>query len=183
MAYSYTPHPDDEEMLLRIRRYLIGYRVTNGWNQQTLSKRINDSTHAAHTLEKGGFDWTLRRLQRWPEAFGMRLHAVPCFRDRPPGTSEMWEEIIEADEELSSIQAMLRTADGVMRHTWQRMYLTTYLKVAREKQKITRAELGSRLGITAGAISAWEISSDNVRLLRLLNHARALGGSIQLDIS
>lgn len=174
MAYSYTPHPDDEEMLLRIRRYLIGYRITNGWNQHELSKRINDSTHAAHALEKGGFDWTLRRLQRWPEAFGLQLHAIPCF--------ELWEETIEGDEEVSSIQTMLCSADGVMRHTWQRMYLTSYLKVAREVQKITRAELGSRLGITAGAISAWEISSDNVRLLRLLNHARALGGRIELKI-
>lgn len=183
MAYHYTPHPYDEKMLMRIRRYLIGYRITNGWNQVDLSKRINGTIHAAHRLETGGFDWTLQRLQRWPEPFGLRLKATPSFTGRVPDTLEMWCEVIDADPGLQQLEALVRSTDGEQRQRWQRMYLTTYLKVAREAQKITRAELGSRMGITAGAISAWEATSDNARILRMLNMARALGGRIQLEVA
>jgi len=183
MAYHYTPHPDDEEMLLKIRRYLIGYRITNNWNQVELSKRINGTTHAAHRLETGHFDWTLQRLQRWPEPFGLRLHATPSFTGRVPDTGEMWCEVIDTDPGLRQLEALVAASKDDFRQRWQRMYLTTYLKVARETQKITRTELGSRMGITAGAISAWEASSDNARILRMLNLARALGGRIQLDVA
>lgn len=177
MAFKYVPHPDDEEMLLRIRRYLIGFRVTNGWTQEQLSRRISNTTHAVWGLEKGGFDWGLQRLQNWVYAFDLRLKAVPLFFDLT------YEACIEVDQDqaVSSTQAAMEESDDW--RSWQRLYLTAYLKAAREAQDITRAELGARMGITAGAVSAWEINAVNVRLLRLLNHARALGGRIELSLS
>lgn len=178
---AYTPHPDDLEMLLKIRRYLIGYRITNGWTQEELSARINETGRSAERLENGPFDWTLTRLQMWPVPFGLKLHATPCFHERPAGTSETWEEIIEADPMVSAFRtAMHETKQW---QAWQRMYLTSYLKVAREVQDISTAELGARMGITSGAVNKLELHGDNVKLIRMLNHARALGGTIRLEVS
>lgn len=182
MAFSFTPHPQDEQMLLDIRRYLIGYRITNGWTQQELSQRINGTTHAALSLEKGGFDWGFTRLQDWPIPFGLKLQATPMFCSRVDDSSQVWSEVIEEQPIIKIYEAALRESLDDAR-AWQRMYLTTYLKVAREKQGISRPELGRRLGITPGAISSYEIHADNVRLVRMLNHARALGGRIMLTVS
>lgn len=181
MAFTYIPHSDDEKMLMDIRRYLIGYRMTNGWNQAELSQRINGSNSAAITLEKGNFDWGLRRLQKWVAAFDLKLYAVPLFTGRVPGSSKMYGEKIDEDPVVYMLGSAANMRDDWQ--MWQRMYLTAYLKAAREIQNISRPELGARMGITAGAISAWEIHADNVRLIRMLNVARALNGRIELSVS
>lgn len=173
MAFNYIPHPDDEKMLMNIRRYLIGYRITNGWTQADLSQRVNGTTHAAITLEKGSFDWGLKRLQDWAHAFDLRLTAIPQM-------GRLINEMVEADPSVTAFKAAMEGQDEW--RPWQRMYLTTYLKTAREVQRISRPELGARLGITAGAVSSYEIHADNVRLIRLLNYAQALGGRIELTV-
>lgn len=181
MAFVFTPHPDDLEMLLRIRRYLIGYRHTNGWTQEELSARINGSKYSASDLEKGGFDWHLSRLQAWPVPFGLRLHVTPCFT-QPMETSEMLFEAIEADPLVSTYAAMMMEQRSQWQ-TWQRLYLCAYLVKARELQGITHPQLGRRLAIAASSVSSWERGTENMRLLRLLNHARALGGRIMLEVA
>jgi DNA-binding XRE family transcriptional regulator len=181
MAASYSIHPDDEQMLLKIRRYLIGYRITNGWTQEELSHLINGTTHTAARLEKGGFDWHLPSLQQWPIPFELKLKATPVFEGRNDETYELWSEIIEAHPLISTLQAALtQPLDNWM--DWQRTYLTTYMQVAREVQGVARKQLARKMQITAGAISTWEINADRVRLVRLLNIARALGGTIRMEL-
>lgn len=167
MTQVYPMHPDDEKMLIHIRRYLIGYRVTNGWTQVDLGKKLNGGVY---TLESGDFNWHLSRLQQWVIPFNMKLIVTPQF--------DMHEEV-EADPRIGPLRSAM---DGSGQWPmWQRTYLTSYMKVARERQRISPQQLGDKLGITAKALRNWEAEADDVMLSKILSHARALGGTIKLE--
>lgn len=174
MAVKYKAHPDDEQMLMEIRQQMIKARRARGWNQVTLSRLINDSTHACWGLENGDFDWHLSRLQQWMIPFDHRLQATPMFWPRD-------HDLVHYHPEVHVFQELweLHSQNWPM---WQRAYLVAYLSKMRERLGVTRGELGARMGVTGGAIGTWEINGGNVRMLRLLNIARALGGTIELKV-
>lgn len=168
MTQVYPMHPDDEKMLLPIRRYLIGYRITNGWTQADLGKKLGGGVF---TLESGDFNWHLSRLQQWVLPFGMRLVATPLFDQH---------ETFQADPRVSPLWDLANNSPQWP--MWQRAYLTSYLKVAREMQGISPQQLGNKLGITAKALRNWEAEADDVMLAKILSHARALGGRIHMEV-
>jgi len=176
MQVKYVAHPEDEQMLTSIREHMIKLRRAQGWNQVELSRRINGSTHAAGGLEKGDFDWHLSRLQQWVIPFDLMLKVTPMF---PP---EQHEQVLFDPEVNPFYELQLKPGDNKNWPMWQRAYLVAYLKRMREELGITRAQLGAKMGVTAGAISTWEINGGNVRLLRLLNLSRALGSRILLEV-
>lgn len=180
MTNTYPIHPDDNEMLLDIRRYLIGCRVTSGWTQEELSLKINGTKGCVYGLEKGpDFQWRLSRLQQWPQPFGLRLSAQLVF-DWGPDRQE------DVDKLMSFIQRdrFVRVFSEMSEQTpeWQRSYLVAALRAARQCRGWDQAELGRRLGVSAGAVSRWEIVGDQVMLPKLLAHARALEGRLHLEV-
>lgn len=184
MAKTYPIHPQDLEMLTDIRRYLIGHRITNGWTQAELSRRINGTEGGVWALEKGDFQWRLSRLQSWMIPFGRKLIATPLFPglvSLDGGSRETWQDVIDFDPRVEPLRVAAEQSEQWP--VWQRAYLTSYLRVAREVQGITQDQLATELGISKKAISHWEVDSDEILLLKMLAHARALGGTIKLAVS
>jgi len=175
MSTQFPVHPDDVQQLLKIRRYLIGFRKTNGWSQPQLSQMINGTAGMVWNLESDlTWQWRLSRLQGWPVPFGLRLTAKLSF------DAEDVDEAINAHGEVAPMYALSQTGDAWGR--WQKIYLTSALTVARKTLDVTSSELADRLGVTVKALLAWESSPDEMMLAKVLHHARALGGRIDLGL-
>lgn len=176
MTTQFPVHPDDVDQLMRIRRYLIGYRKTNGWSQPELSEKINGTKGMVWDLESNStWQWRLSRLQEWPVPFGLRLGARVTFASREV------DQHIHAHPEVAPMWGLSRD-DNTSWAKWQRIYLTSALTVGRKYLGITTSELGQRLGITYKAVLNWEAVADDLLLPKVLHHARALGGWIRLRL-
>lgn len=177
MTAQVPVHPDDVEQLLKIRRYLIGFRITNGWTQKDLSRRIGDAEGTVYDLEASQtWQWRLAKLQAWTVPFGLRLKAYLRFDDEL-----YWvEEAVHDHLEVSP--AFTLSLTGSAWPKWQLIYLTSALSVARKELGLSGGEMASRLGQTRKAVTNWEAAPDNVMLPKLLHYARALGGFIELGL-
>jgi len=174
MSTQFPVHPDDVEQLLRIRRYLIGFRHTNGWTQPQLSQMINGTDGMVYDLETNmTWQWRLSRLQAWPVPFGLRLQAKVAFKRR-------LDKAVHEHPEVAPAFALSRQPGAWA--MWQRVYLTSALTVARKQSGMGSSKLGQRLGITRKAIWNWEATAEEIMLPKLLHHARALGGRIDLSL-
>lgn len=175
MTTQFPVHPDDVKQLLNIRRYLIGFRKTNGWSQPQLSQMISGTNGMVWDLESNlTWQWRLSRLQGWCVPFGLRLGARVTF-----GAMEV-DKAIHGHPEVAPMWGL--STDGDAWAKWQRIYLTSALTVGRKHLGITTTELGSRLGITYKAVLNWESVADDLMLPKVLHHARALGGWIRLRL-
>jgi DNA-binding XRE family transcriptional regulator len=169
-------HPDDVTQLIKIRRYLIGFRHTNGWSQVFLSRLINGTDSIVYDLETNPtWQWRLSRLQSWVLPFDLRLSAQFKFDDDPD-----LEQRVQSHPEVAPMLALSHTRGAWPK--WQRIYLTSSLTVARRELGISTQQLGERLGIGRKAINSWEAGADEVMLPKLLRHARILGGRIEFAL-
>ena len=176
MTTQFPIHPDDIQQLLRIRRYLIGFRVTEGLTQQELSARVNGTAGTVWDLEYNQtWQWRFSRLQLWVAAFGIRLDARLRFDD-----DYGLESKAEEHPEVAPLIGLMIA--GPKWPMWQRAALTTALRVARIEQGISAEDLAQKLGVTRKAITNWENIGDQFMLPHLLHHARALGGRIELKL-
>ncbi len=175
MTALFPLHPDDREQLIKIRRYLIGFRRTNGWTQPQLSQMISGTDGMVWDLESNQtWQWRLSRLQNWCTPFGLRLMMGVTF------DSEEVDLEIESHPEVAPMLALSRTTGAWKK--WQRIYLTSALTVARKHLGISTEELGQRLGVSSRAVWNWEATADELMLPKVLHHARALGGRIQMGL-
>lgn len=188
MTVQFPIDPLDIEQLLRIRRYLIGYRVTNGWTQQELSQKISSTRGMVYDLESSQtWQWRLSRLQQWPVPFGMRLDAQLVF----PVALEMSYDVAEGQEAVTSAlaedpivnQLWELSCGKVGWQTWQRGYLTAALAFARKFLGISAERMGAQQGVSAKAIRGWENVASELMLPKVLSYARGLRGEIRLGIS
>lgn len=176
MTAQFPVHPDDVEQLLRIRRYLIGYRHTNGWSQSQLSQMMNGTDGAVHDLETSQtWQWRWSRLQGWPEPFGLRLGARLVLSDRRQ------DKKIHQDPEVEPLYHLSCRSESYGK-IWQRAYLTAVMRAARRVKGISTAQMGRMLGCTYGAINTWENASNKILLPKALQYARALDGYIKLSL-
>ncbi len=177
MTTVFPVHPDDVEQLLVIRRYLIGYRITNGWTQMDLSMKINGTKGMVWDLESSTtWQWRLSRLQEWTMPFGLMLEAQVCF----PGNLELWQKVSEHPEVQPLLSLSLKK-DGAW-PMWQRAYIGAALSAARRLQHISSDAMGKRLGISGNAVRSWESSRDEMMLPKVLHYARALDGIVTLTV-
>lgn len=175
MTAHFPVHREDIERLVRIRRYLIGYRVTNGWTQQELSLRINRTKTMAYNLESDlAWQWRLSRLQGWLKAFGLRLDARLVLAD-----DQLTDEI-HCHAEVAPFWHLSRQSQDLW-PMWQRAYLTTALTVARKRLDVQAGEMAQRAGVTRKSVTNWENVADEVMLPKVLHYARLLGGHVELD--
>jgi DNA-binding XRE family transcriptional regulator len=175
VSKQFEVHPDDVRQLLKIRRYLIGFRKTNGWSQPQLSQLVSGTNGIVWDLEANqSWQWRLSRLQAWCIPFGLRLSAQLTF------DATDVDEDIHDHSEVAPMYALSRKPGAWPR--WQRIYLTSALTVARKQLGVSTDELARRLGITAKAVWGWEANSDEVMLPKILQHARVLGGRIMLGL-
>jgi DNA-binding XRE family transcriptional regulator len=175
MTAQFLVHEDDVEQLLQIRRYLIGYRHTNGWSQWDLSMRINGSRGTVYDLESNDtWQWHLSKLQQWPVPFGLRLRARLTFAQGDT------EHFVHAHPEVAPLFAL--SQDRGAWQKWQRMYLTSALRIARKHLGISCHQLADRVGVTRKAVSNWEATADDVLLSKMMFYARELGGCIELGL-
>jgi len=176
MTTTFPVHPDDVAMLMKIRRYLVGYRVCNDWSQPDLSMRINGTKGAAYDLEHSTrWAWRFSKLQAWAAAFDLRIKVRLIF-DHDFGL----EQRVEEHPEVAPFLALARTTEPWQK--WQRIALTSMMKVARTEQGMNTTELAERLGVTRKAVSDWEALSDEVLLSGVLHRARALGGRLHIEL-
>lgn len=174
MGMQYPVHPDDIEQLLRIRRYLIGHRITNGWTQRELSQRANGTDGMAYDLESNeSWQWRLSRLQDWCAAFDLRL-------DARISVGALIDKKIHSDPEVAPLYAMSRNPQCWK--MFQRAYLTAALRSVRRAKKLRAEDIGREFGCTASAIRNWERDSDQIMLPKVLRYARILGGRIELGL-
>lgn len=176
MGMIYPVHPDDAEQLLKIRRYLIGYRYTEGMTRQELSLKINGTNGIAHDLEVNTtWQWRLRRLQDWCSAFGLQLEATIRI-------GKAIDQKIHGDPEVAPLYRLSRTGSGDTWKTFQSSYLTAGLRAARQAKHISAAMMGLKFGYTANAIRNWERDANQIMLPKALRYARILGGRVELGL-
>lgn len=176
MTIQFPVHPDDVEMLLKIRRYLIGHRITNGWTQHQLSQMINDSAGTVYSLESDdSWQWRLSRLQKWVMPFGLRLEAKVFLR------SVALTKQIHADPEVAPLWQLSRR-DGTEWPMWQRTYLSSCLVVGRKKMGISSQQMARMAQVTRNAINNWERVADEMLLPKVLGYARVLDGHIRFGL-
>lgn len=176
MTAVFPIHPDDMDQLIKIRRYLIGFRATNGWSQPELSQRINGTNGIAWDLEYNKrLQWRFSRLQGWVQAFDLYLEAQLRF----PADPDL-EERVQIHPEVAPFLALGQ--GGHNWPSWQRMALTASLTVARKEQGIGTDEMANRLGITRKAVNNWEALAGQIMLPKILHHARMLDGHITLRL-
>lgn len=175
MTAQFPVHPDDVEQLLKIRRYLIGFRVTNGWTQPELSVKINGTKGMVWDLESNDtWQWRLSRLQGWCVPFGLRLGAKVVF------ASKAMDKAIHAHPEVAPAFALSQAAGDW--GGWQKIYLTSALAIGRRRMKIRSHVLGERMGVTRSAVWSWECAKDDLMLPKVLHHARCLGAYVKLTL-
>lgn len=178
MGFIFPLYPDDQEQLLKIRRYLIGFRHTNGWTQSDLSKMISGTEGEGwvYDLESNvGWGWRISRLQAWPEPFGLRLEAQVMTLQRS------MDARVHADPKVAPLWTLSRKGDGDWK-TWQRAYLTSALQVFRQLKGISSIEAGRLMGTSKSAVNQWERGGDEIMLTKTLHYARVLGGFIRLEL-
>lgn len=175
MTAQFPVHPDDIEQLLKIRRYLIGYRHTNEWSQPQLSQMINATDGGVYDLETNQtWQWRWSRLQEWGVPFGCQLRARFWLPDAPQTN----DEVHYHPEVFPFYQLSVGSSNAWK--VFQRSYVTAALRMARRAQGITTDALGLKLGCTAKAINNWENASNEVMLPKVLHYARAINGFFQL---
>lgn len=176
MATQHPVHPDDVKQLLKIRRYLIGYRKTNGWSQPELSQMINGTKGMAWDLESNvTWQWRFSRLQDWCSPFGLRLSARLRFPDDPG-----LEERVHEHPEVAPVYS-LSQGEGAWKK-WQRFYLTQALSIARKDLQIPTETMAKFLGVSRKAVWGWEATAEEAMLPKVLHYARLLGGFIELEL-
>lgn len=176
MTAVFPIHPYDHWQLIRIRRYLIGFRRTNGWNQKQMSQRFNGTEGSGWDLEYNKtFQWRFSRLQDWVAGFGLRLDAQLRFPE-----DFGLEQRVQEHPEVAPFLGLAATAGNWQ--SWQRMALSSALTVARKDQGISTEELAQTLGVSRNAIKHWEALASDFMLPKALHHARALGGFISLGL-
>lgn len=173
MGVQFPIHPDDLAALLRLRRYLIGFRKTNGWSQPELSLKINGTKGMVWELESSQlWQWRLARLQGWVGAFGLRLHMKVVF------PSARLTKSLHKDPEVEPFWLLSQGRDNWA--LWQKTYLSSALTVARRKLRISSRTMANRMNSTRGAIWNWEATADELMLPMVLHRARMLGGYVEL---
>lgn len=176
MSTQFPVHPDDAAQLLKIRRYLIGFRITNGWTQHELSEMISGTKGMVYNLESDmAWQWRLSRLQQWPVPFGLRLSAVLEFPDSPDLVQS-----VHSHPEVAPLYALSK-GPGAWQ-MWQRMYLTSAIRVARRELGISAEEFGLRMGVGRKAITNWENAANELMLPKVLQSARGLDGRVELEL-
>lgn len=176
MGIAYPVHPDDVQALLKIRRYLIGFRITNGWTQMELSRKVNGSGGIVYDLESNTtWGWRLNRVQNWCSAFGLRLEATLRI-----GTTI--DQKVHADPEVAPFYLMSRSDNGDVWKMFQSAYLTAGLRAARQAKHIPASVMGAKMGCTASAIRNWERDANSIMLPKALHYARVLGGHVELGL-
>lgn len=176
-------HLDDVEQLVKIRRYLIGYRITNGWTQAELSQKIaaTKGNGWVYDLESNpNWNWRMSRLQDWTQAFGLKIQARAWVGLDRHDAAHLNRDIHDHPE-VAPLYALAEQAQAWPK--WQRAYLTSALTIGRKQMGISAEQMGDRLGVTAKAIWNWENTSDEIMLPKVLAYARALGGHIKLSLS
>lgn len=172
MGMTYPIHPDDEQQLLRIRRYLIGFRYTEKMTQIELSRKVNGTEGVVHDLEANpSWQWRLVRLQDWCAAFGLRLEAT--LRISPTVDRRIHDHPV-----VGQLHKLSR--GGQLWKSSQRAYLTLGLREARQAKHISAGMMGRKLSCTASAIRNWERDADQIMLPKALHYARMLGGFVEL---
>lgn len=176
MIKQFPLHEDDKKALMKIRRYLIGFRKTNGWTQPQLSQMINGTDGGTWNLESDeNWQWRMSRLQDWTVPFGLRLEVRLCFPDDPD-----LEARVHGNPVVAPMYAMSKgTGDW---RQWQRFYVAQALSQARKELDISAEVMGKFLGVTAKAVRAWEASADEVMLAKVLRYARLLSGHISFEL-
>lgn len=179
MGFIFPLHPDDIEQLLKIRRYLIGFRKTNGWTRGELSKMINENDEdRVRALEASSeWGWRFSRLQAWPEPFGLRLDARLWML----GDLAHWNMEIHGSPDVAPLYSLSQQDSGDWQ-MWQRAYLTAALRKARQVQGISGPQMGERMGLSPSAVNSWEREADQVTLSKVLHYARLLGGFVKLEL-
>lgn len=176
MAVSYPVHPDDALALLKIRRYLIGHRLTNGWSRTELSRRISDTNGMAQDLETNmSWQWRMPRLQDWCAAFDLRLTARVTV-------GPVIDKRVHEDPMVAQLYAMSQ-AEGEVWKMSQRAYLTAALRTARHEKNVAPGYLAAQLGCTDSALWNWEREADRLMISKVLHYARILGGRVDLGLS
>ena len=174
MGTTYPVHPDDIKQLMRIRRYLIGYRITEGMNQTQLSQKVNGTNGIVHDLEANQvWQWRLSRLQNWCGAFGLRLDAT--IRIGP-----VIDRRVHEDPEVAPLYQLSRSGSGDIWKVFQTSYITAGLRSARRAKNFPTSVMGHKLGCSSSALKNWEASASRIMLPKALHYARMLGGYIEL---
>jgi DNA-binding XRE family transcriptional regulator len=180
MTQNFPLHDDDIKVLMDIRRYLIGFRKTNGWSQPVLSQMINLTDGTAYNLESDDkWQWHLSRLQNWTTPFRLRLDAKLCF-DVGDGADQDLEDRIHAHPMVAPMFSLSRASGDWKK--WQRVYITTALQTAREELEVSVEIMAKYMGLNPRAIVAMEAMTSDVVLPKALHYARKLGGRISLSL-
>lgn len=168
-------HGDDWAMLQRLREELMGRRVFlhrfYGESGESLAAKQGRGSSFISDLEGGDMRIVLSHLQLWCRMFDFEL-GFELWQDDPDPEGKgpfLYLEDLD-DPDVKMMTAMSQISDRGMR-----LLLLTRLATIRRLKKITSAEMGKQLGVSAESVRRWEDGAKDPMLPPLLQRARALG--------
>lgn len=172
MAYLYPVVEEDLAELNATREKLIMARRVTGMSPGELSEKIGRSQDFVSRLERAVRDSPqMSTLQDWASGLGLRIEF---------GLRDFWL-YAHGDQEMLALWAMSRPW-GAAGDAAMRLWIPSALSVWRHKRGISSADASARIGISRGALTAWELEADDPVIKRVMVHARSLGTRLTMSI-
>lgn len=170
MSGGFSPlHQQDQQALVWLRDRLCNERRNFGWTHAQACATVGRSANFLHEMENMKSQLKLDSLQLWASIYGLRLDCQ---------VRDFWQ-FVWPDDELMMLYRMSRPfADKAMSRLW----LVSALSAFRERIGLSCGDVGFGLGLTRGAVSAWECTTTNPLMVRAMAHARACQTAVDLRL-
>lgn len=169
MALVYTASDEDRVELERLRDQLKAERTQRGWSYRRACQEIGRSRNLLYEMENLKSALKMSSIQLWASIYGLRVE----FQ-----LADFWNFTWPHDE-IMLLYQLSRQFDA---WDYQRLWLVSALQVWRERMGITSSEVGYWMGVSAGAVTEWERSTNDPLLLRVMTQARLTKTSVTMKL-
>jgi len=160
---------EDRHTLVALRDRLTAERLSLGLTHAQACQRVGKTANFLYEMENLKSQLKMDNLQLWASMYGFRLECQ---------VRDFWQFIWPNDE----LMMMYRMSRPFAEKPMARLWLVAALAAYRERVGLSCMDVGNWLGLTRGAISAWECTTTNPLMVRAMAHARACHTAIDLKL-
>lgn len=163
-------HPDDVEMLARLRRELAGWRVTSNMKQKDVTAKGGLGDTVVSAIERGeAGPMRLANLCKYAAVFSLAVNVNVDL------------DVAVSSPELDSLRNLSEASP--MNGAWLEAMVLSLLRHLREELEIPQQMMAAKLGLRADTLSKWELEATDPHLYRMMAYARQLGGQMILTLT
>lgn len=161
--------PADLAARVELRTQLHGLRKDMDLSGENVARLCGfGNLGAVRSLERRT-NWEVWRLQRWARGLDrmLRLHIIG---------------LTLPDDDITSMVLRATTAFGARDEDDLHLRIVAHDLIRTRKAMFSRPEMASRCGVTEGAVRDWEAQPQSSVVRLYQRYARALGGTVTLEL-